>query len=71
MSMGSTGKALTWLLCGVFQEGRGGQEVRKEGKEIRQVVGVSKATISMTWLLAKRDKVVYGRRTQLTLRGAE
>lgn len=22
MSMGSTGKALSWLLCGMFQEGR-------------------------------------------------
>lgn len=70
MSMGST-STLTWLLFGVFRKGRGGQEVRKEGKEIRQVVGVSKATISMAWLLAKRDKVVYGRRTQLTLRGAK
>lgn len=35
MSVGSTGKALNWLLRGVFQEGRGGQDVRKKGKEVR------------------------------------
>lgn len=39
------------------------------------MVGAYKTTISMAWLLAKRDgqhlRVLYSRRTQLTLKGAK